>query len=223
MASGPGACARFAERYKSCPVHTSVLPRFALLLPSVASIVPPSVPIVDCPPAGSANVPPPLAVISFVCLGGPMSSAPPIVGFNSSYRPLLLPATSARPFVGLDKTTLVVLPCLNPVAPVTTPAPADDRSLYDDNPAQASSVSTTSEFHPELVAKMQVEYRTFDMRRVPRFQSLQFAPSTDRTIATHILCDRYTTTILVSSTSQTPPGLSPWTHQHGPPIGTPLS
>ena len=34
---------------------------------------------------------------------------------------------------------------------------------------------------------MYVEYRTLDMRRVPRIQSLRFAPSTDRTAATQLL------------------------------------
>ena len=37
------------------------------------------------------------------------------------------------------------------------------------------------------MAKMQVEYRTLDMRHVPRIQFLQFALSTDRTAATQLL------------------------------------
>ena len=68
-----------------------------------------------------------------------------------------------------------------------TPAPTDERILYDDSSSQASNTSSSLGLRADFVANLQAAYRTLDMRRVPRVQSLQFPPSTDRTAATQLL------------------------------------
>lgn len=104
------------------------------------------------------------------------------------------PATSAPPLIGLDRTTPLVSAVPSPqaqapvnVALATAPTLADDRSLYDDNSYQASSAPATSSFRPDVIARMQVEHRILDMRRVLPIQSLRFAPSPDGTNLPQIL------------------------------------
>lgn len=70
------------------------------------------------------------------------------------------------------------------MAPVATPAPADDRSLYGNNNSSEALSASKSGFRLDFVVKMKVEYRTLDTRRVRRIQSLQLPPSTGRTVAT---------------------------------------
>lgn len=125
---------------------------------------------------------------------GTSASIPPTVSVNSSHPVVDYPTPSAPPLIGLDHTTPLVSSVPRPqaqvpanVAPATTHAPAGDLSLYDDNSSRASSASTTSGFHPNLIARTQVEYRKVDKRRIPCIQSLQFTPSTDRIVATQLL------------------------------------
>ena len=68
-----------------------------------------------------------------------------------------------------------------------TPAPPDERILYDDSSSQASNSSIFSGLRADFVASLQAAYRTLDMRRVPRVQPLQFPSSADRTAATQLL------------------------------------
>lgn len=68
-----------------------------------------------------------------------------------------------------------------------TPEYADYHLLYDMNSFQLSSASNISRFRANVVAKMQSVYRTLDMCRGFRIQSIQFPPSTDRTVITQLL------------------------------------
>ena len=68
-----------------------------------------------------------------------------------------------------------------------TPAPPDERILYDDSSSQASNTSSSFGLRADFVANFQAAYRTLDMRRVPRVQPLRFPPSTDRTAAIQLL------------------------------------
>lgn len=112
---------------------------------------------------------------------GPASVVPP--NAPSSAYPLVDPATSASPLVGFDQGIML--------APAITEtqahAPTDEHFSYCDNSSQTSSISTSPGFRADFVAKVQIEYRTLDMYRVSRIQSLQFSPSTNRTAATRLL------------------------------------
>lgn len=143
----------------NAPPHPPIIPSVTSTAPSPAPrgaccpvdltrALPLSAPTGACAPMGSANVTPPLAVTSSHPLVGPSPRAPLLVGFSSSYRPLVGPTTSALPCVGLDQTIPLVsaVPWPQPqalanVVPATTPTPADDRPLYDDDSSQASSAS----------------------------------------------------------------------------------
>ena len=68
-----------------------------------------------------------------------------------------------------------------------TPAPPDERILYDDSSSLTSNSSSSLGFRADFVASLQAAYRTLDMRRVPQVQPLQFPPSADRTAATQLV------------------------------------
>ena len=102
---------------------------------------------------------------------------------------------------GYPRTPLVPTPApLQPAAPPTNPAisfapappgplthgPPDERILCDDSSSQTSSYSSLLGLRADFVANMQGAYRTLDMRRVLRIQTLQFPPSADRTAATQL-------------------------------------
>lgn len=172
------------------------------------SVIPPPAPSSACHPEGSASVALPTAP-SGACLLGPPGTiiTPPT---NSSPRLVLPPATSALPIVGLDQTAtlgptvpgtqtqvptdgaLHHSPCLattfaSDLHGLQAPAPIDDCLLYENISSQASSASTLSGFQTYFVARMQAEYCTLDMSRVPCIQSLKFAPSIGSTAATQRL------------------------------------
>ena len=125
---------------------------------------------------------------------------PATVPLNNTY-PVVAPAPVSAPPPPTDS----VVPTANPppapsrtalppaasFAPALngplTPAPLDERVLYDDSSSQASNTSSSLGLRADFVANSQAAYRTLDMRRVPRVQPLQFPPSTDRTAATQLL------------------------------------
>ena len=112
----PAPCACFTER---CQCHSTLAP----VLPSVASIVYPPASIGVCPPEGATSFPPPLAVSSSGSLVGLAPRAPPFVGFDSSYRQLVVLTTSSPPLVGQTTSFAPIVPRLQAQAP-TNVAPA---------------------------------------------------------------------------------------------------
>ena len=125
---------------------------------------------------------------------------PAAVSTNGAY-PVVTPAPVSAPLPPADS----VAPTANPApapsrvapAPATSfapalngplaPAPPDERILYDVSSSQAPNTSSSLGLHADFVANLQAAYRTLDIRRVPRVQSLQFPPSTDRTAPTQLL------------------------------------
>ena len=78
----------------------------------------------------------------------------------------------------------------------SAPAPAphsmysidnETRYLQDDRLPHPSSTPSPPGFDHVFTTKEQAEYRTLDIRRVPRVQPLHFSPHTDRTAATQLL------------------------------------
>ena len=63
----------------------------------------------------------------------------------------------------------------------------DARYTLDGGSPHSANTASPTAFDRAFTAKMQAEYRTFDTRRVPRIQPLQFSPHTDRTAATQLL------------------------------------
>ena len=70
--------------------------------------------------------------------------------------------------------------------PRRTPQPYARYTRDSGSPHPPSTVLPTA-FDRAFTAKIQAEYRTLDIRRVPRVQPLQFFPHTDRTAATQPL------------------------------------
>ena len=107
----------------------------------------------------------------------------------------LLPQTppdSQPPAPSLARTT----PDPPVLVETSAPAPAPRSTHYVDNGTRylqdsrlphPLSTPPPPGFDNVLTTKMQAEYRTLDTRRVPRFQTLQFSPHTDRTAVTQLL------------------------------------
>ena len=79
-------------------------------------------------------------------------------------------------------------------APAPAPAPHsmhyinnDARYLQDDKLPHPSSTPSPPGFDQVFTTKVQAEYRTLDICRVPIVQALQFSPHTDKTAATQLL------------------------------------
>ena len=123
-----------------------------------------------CPPGGSAAAADPSGVIPTHngYLFSPLVPTP---------APLQPPAPTTHP-------TISIAPA--PAGPFPH-GPPDEGTLCDDSSSQTSSNLSPSGLRADFVAHMQAAYRTLDMRRVPRYQSLQFPPSADRTAATQLL------------------------------------
>ena len=183
----------------------------ALPLMTPASVAPPP------PPAGSvaptthpATVPKdnayPFVTPASIATPPPLTGSvaptthPAAVSMDNTY-PVVAPAPVSAPQPPADS----VVPTANPAPapsrtappPATsfppalngplTPAPPDERILYDDSSSQASNTSNSLGLRADFVANLQAAYRTLDMRLDPRVQPLQFPPSTDRTVATQLL------------------------------------
>ena len=173
-------------RSDPAPSHDAVLHRpHAVPRPATASLHD------TVPHHPSRAIPAPLAPI-----------APPIGSVAPITEPSAIPARATCPPGGSAAAipTHIGYP-IQPPVPTTHPAisiapapaspfphgPPDERILYDDSSSQTSSSLSPSGLRADFVAHMQAAYRTFDMRRVPRIQPLQFPPSADRTAATQLL------------------------------------
>ena len=77
-------------------------------------------------------------------------------------------------------------PTPRPVLPSSYPMNNAIHHLQDGRSPATPNTHAQTRFSNDLVSKMQAEYRTLDTRRVPRIQSLQFSPHTDRTAATQL-------------------------------------
>ena len=149
-----------------------------------------------CPLVTPASIetPPPLtgAVASTTHPAAPLNNTHPGVAPTPvSARPP--PADSVVPTANPAPTPLRTAPPppVTSFAPTLdgplTPAPPDERILYDNSSSQASNTSSSLGLRADFVANLQAAYRTLDMCSVPRVQPLQFPPSTDGTAATQLL------------------------------------
>ena len=101
--------------------------------------------------------------------------------------PLTPPAPSPAPVQPMVPTANPAISLAPAPSGTLTHGPPDERILCDDSSSQTSSTSSHLGLRADFVANMQAAYRTFDMRRVPRIQPLQFPPPADRTAATQLL------------------------------------
>ena len=116
---------------------------------------------------------------------------PAAVSMNNIY-PVVAPARVSVTLPPADSVVPTANPARTPMRTASPPAtsfapalngpltlaPPDERIFYDDSLSQASNTSSSLGLRADFVANLQAAYRTLDMRRVPRFQPLQFLPST---------------------------------------------
>ena len=105
------------------------------------------------------------------------ASAAPLPPSLGTVNPYIYTTTNPAPVPTLP-------PPSDPVVPAERDAaPPDERILNDDYSILTPKSSSPFGLRADFVASLQAAYRTLDMRRVPRVQSLQFPPSADRTAA----------------------------------------